>query len=197
MSVVPALLALYDGPRYAKEYYEWAFDMRMTVAKIYLPPQVTMMLESVLRWTPFHCMLAVIVIIMGCQMVRVVATIVGSGSYDNVDSRKCTKKFIEKGTFFGKVASCAQAAHDNGLENFPVFAAGVLSCVVTKVDPALVTKICVGHVFFRTAFSVLYVLQPFFGPLAVITSLCRSIAWLSASCLQCFLLAMAAQRYAW
>lgn len=192
MSVVPALLALQDGPGYVRAYVEPAFDASVAVIRgLHLPPPALQALDSFLALTPFHCLLAAVLLTYSCHIVRVLATFCGSGGYDNADGRGYTKKFLERNTLLSRIAANAQAAHDNGFETFPIFAAGVLSCTVAKVDPATVKKLAQAFVLLRAAFSACYVSQELFGPLRQLVAIARSLSWLASVSVACFLLALA------
>jgi len=62
----------------------------------------------------------------------------------------------------------AVAAHANGFEAFPPFAAGVLACLVTGANPHWAGILAVTHVIARAIYPVLYI--------ANLASL-RSLVW--------------------
>mmetsp|Transcript_78524 Transcript_78524/g.169692 ORF Transcript_78524/g.169692 Transcript_78524/m.169692 type:complete len:199 (+) Transcript_78524:65-661(+) len=195
MSFVPAALALYDGPGYVAKYLVPAFDLAVTQVKaLPLPPVAMQVVESFLRVTPFHCMLMAVFITYACHIAGVFFTLLGSGGYDNVDGRSYTKKFQEKGGFAAKVSACASAAHQNGFETLLIFSAGVLSCVAVKVEMGLVAKLSQLFVVFRALFSLIYIVQPFFGPLATLVSLGRSGSWMGSIFTACCLISLAAEK---
>lgn len=72
------------------------------------------------------------------------------GGYDNKEPRAQAAK-VEG---WGRRAA---AAHANGFENFPGFAAGVLVAHVTGADPKLATILAVTYVAARALYPVIYI----------------------------------------
>lgn len=63
----------------------------------------------------------------------------------------------------------ALAAHQNGFESFPAFAAGVLATLVTGADPHLASAFSITYVVARALYAVFYI--------ADIATL-RSVVWI-------------------
>jgi uncharacterized MAPEG superfamily protein len=70
--------------------------------------------------------------------------------YDNRNPRDQQAKL----TGWGRRSA---AAHANGFESFPAFAAGVLACQVTGASPHLAALAAVTYVVARTLYTVAYV----------------------------------------
>jgi uncharacterized MAPEG superfamily protein len=84
--------------------------------------------------------------------------------YDNRDVRAW------QGRLQG-LAYRANAAHLNGFEAFPLFAAAVLSAMVAGADPTRVNQLAVAFVVLRVLYGVVYLMN-----LAAV----RSLVWFGA-----------------
>ena len=83
------------------------------------------------------------------------------GGYDNNNPRQQQKNLQG----FGQRAL---ASHQNTLEAFPLFAAGVLLALIAEAPIAMVNNLCLAFVVARVAYSVCYLMD--------IATL-RSVAW--------------------
>jgi uncharacterized MAPEG superfamily protein len=72
-----------------------------------------------------------------------------SGGYDNNHPRIQQDKLMGFG-------SRALAAHLNGLESFPLFAAAVIMANAAHADVAMVNRLAIAHVVLRVLYSFLY-----------------------------------------
>merc|ERR1719356_349360 len=72
---------------------------------------------------------------------------------DNVDPRAATDKLAQDNAY---IRHC-QAAHQNMLEGFPFFAAGVLGALQASVDPATVSSYCMFWFIVRSIYICCYV----------------------------------------
>jgi len=86
------------------------------------------------------------------QVVRVVHT----DKYDNANPRAQ----LEAQSRGNSSIARAQAAHSNGLETFPLFAAGVLSCVATGADKTEMGQLISVYLLARGAFNGFYLFAP-------------------------------------
>merc|ERR1719223_1342965 len=111
-------------------------------------------------------------------MIRAIAT----PNLDNKNPRAQLDGILSKGT--NSLVSKAQAAHLNGLESFPPFAAGVLAVVATGADHAQAGNLCSLHLLCRAAFNVLYMGTSGEGAAAL-----RSVMWLLSTTASCQLIA--------
>ena len=104
---------------------------------------------------------------------------------------------LEVWTLGLRVCSCEQESRSmlrrrpprNGLESFPVFAAGILGATLMGVDKATVGKLASFHLVCRTAFNVLYMGFNTPGP-----ALGRTLAWFLSLFSSCQLIALAASK---
>merc|ERR1712194_1005670 len=71
---------------------------------------------------------------------------------DNVDPRAVTDKLAQDSAY---VRHC-KAAHDNMLEGFPFFVAGVLGALQAGVDPATVSSYCMFWFIVRSIYIGCY-----------------------------------------
>jgi uncharacterized MAPEG superfamily protein len=94
------------------------------------------------------------------------------GSYNNVTPREMIKDERLKGPG-GEMAKRANAAHYNGLETFPMFAAGVLSAKYAGVEAQYVDKLAMAFVVSRVFYNFFYI----FGDTTP-KSILRAIAYL-------------------
>ena len=80
-----------------------------------------------------------------------VAKFIG-GSYDNRDPRGRAMSYVG-------AARRAHAAHLNGFEAFPLFAAAVLIAELKGGPRGMVDLLAVGHVLFRLGYTAAYILD--------------------------------------
>merc|ERR1712194_545378 len=119
---------------------------------------------------------------MAPHMVRVASTIgvLGNDKFDNSNPRGEGSAMISR----------ANAAHNNGLESFPLFAAGVLGAVAMKADMEAVGQLSALYLVVRTGFNVVYITSTSQSMGAL-----RSTLWLVGQVAACQLLALAASEY--
>lgn len=94
--------------------------------------------------------------------------------YDNANPRAQQAKLTG-------VAARAHAAHQNAVEAFGPFAAGVLACKVSGVDADQLAALSIAFVILRVAYLVLYIKN-----LATL----RSVVWIAAFLLTLALLTL-------
>ncbi len=82
--------------------------------------------------------------------------------YNNIDPRRYTEGVIEalraegKEDVARKIERCRNA-HHNGLETFPIFAAGALAAHVTGVNPRTAAALATIFLASRTSFNLAYI----------------------------------------
>merc|ERR1719215_866 len=74
---------------------------------------------------------------------------------DFANPRDQMKNLMESGKGTELLAK-AQAAHMNGMESFPPFAAGVLAALYAGVEPAKISQLASLHLLARLGFNVAY-----------------------------------------
>jgi len=104
---------------------------------------------------------------------------VGARRYNNVSPR--TMKL-------GGLALRAQAAHENGFEAFPVFAAAAASSMVCGVRGDTASRYCTAHAALRLLFTLWYILLNKGKGTASV----RSLLWLASQYCSYRLLVLAA-----
>lgn len=112
-------------------------------------------------------------------------------SYDNVNPRASLERHLNKKGLISRL----QAAHDNSLESFQLFAAGILassSIMKSPGDRAVVLEVASLHLLARLAFIGLYACSTeknaWLGH-------ARSIAWAVGTMCSSFLLLKAGARF--
>eukprot|EP00413_Alexandrium_margalefii_P035774 CAMPEP_0204599512 /NCGR_PEP_ID=MMETSP0661-20131031/54868_1 /ASSEMBLY_ACC=CAM_ASM_000606 /TAXON_ID=109239 /ORGANISM="Alexandrium margalefi, Strain AMGDE01CS-322" /LENGTH=192 /DNA_ID=CAMNT_0051610245 /DNA_START=102 /DNA_END=681 /DNA_ORIENTATION=+ len=113
------------------------------------------------------------------------------GQIDNNNPRAQSEK-VKQDEVYGDIMGRALAAHQNGLESFPVLAAGVLACMAAAVDKAAVGKLACAHLLSRIAFNVCYILLPQSGAVGV----ARTVAWAASLLSSCQLIMLAGKKAA-
>mmetsp|Transcript_67767 Transcript_67767/g.201604 ORF Transcript_67767/g.201604 Transcript_67767/m.201604 type:complete len:168 (+) Transcript_67767:79-582(+) len=108
------------------------------------------------------------------------------GNLDNEDPRKQGEKLKADPTY-GGILSRALAAHQNGLESFPVLAAGVVACMATGADKKTAGQLACCHLLSRVAFNIFYVVLP---PSPAV-GLARTISWAVSLMTSCQLIMFA------
>ena len=101
------------------------------------------------------------------------AQVRGEGSYDNSDPRAQQARL----TGWGRRA---KAAHENQIESFPLFAAGVLVATVAAPRADIVGWLALAHVVARVAYLFLYL-----ADLAAVRSLVWTVGFFSSLALLC------------
>ena len=71
------------------------------------------------------------------------------GGYDNSHPRLQQVKLTG-------VGARASAAHLNGFESFPMFAAAVIMANAAHVDVTMINRLAIAHVAFRCLYNVVY-----------------------------------------
>lgn len=110
---------------------------------------------------PFLCILAAFLVVLASKIPVAVAMARQPGGYDNHHPRD--QQAVLQG--WGRRAL---AAHLNGFEAFPAFAAAVLVAVLAGADPLWTTRLAVLFVAARALYVALYILD--------LSSL-RSLVW--------------------
>jgi uncharacterized MAPEG superfamily protein len=118
------------------------------------------------------CLPVSLVTVFGPTFVRNYYYVKLEGNYNNVTPREMIKDERLKGPE-GEMAKRANAAHYNGLETFPIFAAGVLSAKYAGVEAQYVDKLAMAYVVSRVFYNFFYV----FGDTPS-KSILRSLAYL-------------------
>merc|ERR1711933_243604 len=95
------------------------------------------------------------------------------GNANNTNPRAQTET-LKADPVLGDAISRGMAAHNNGLESFPVFAAGILACMAAGVDRRIAGKIASAHLLLRGAFNICYVLLP---PSEFPVGVMRTFSW--------------------
>ncbi|TLU67230.1 MAPEG family protein [Thalassotalea litorea] len=96
-----------------------------------------------------------------------------AGGYDNKNPR-------EQQAALSGWGKRALAGHQNQIESFPLFAAGVLVASVSDVTSSLVSILAIAYVIARVLFLVLYIKN-----IATIRSIAWAIGYLSSLALLC------------
>lgn len=96
-------------------------------------------------FNPMQALVAAGFVLYSCHMLRV-----AFAGLDNVNPRQKLKNLT--GT-----AARAQAAHENGLETFPLFAAGVIGSIACGVPPDVCSKMATAYVLIRAVYSFIYI----------------------------------------
>merc|ERR1712087_166115 len=112
--------------------------------------------------------------------VRVFVTAQASGGKVKNENPRAQFDQLKDNSEYGDLLVRAQAAHQNGLESFPVFAAGLLAAMVAGVDKKTVGKLAAFHLFMRGIFNTAYI--GFCTPAA---GLVRSSAWIGSLLSSC------------
>ncbi len=92
-------------------------------------------------------------------------------AYDLRTPRISTAKAIDESPA-GKYISRCQAAHDNGFESFPFFAAAVVLARLTGVDKGTMDVAATLHIVSRILYNYLYITGE-----SGIKARCRSLVW--------------------
>lgn len=100
--------------------------------------------------TPLLCIAIALVLAYAPRFAVVAALRKMPGGYDNVNPRAQQDRLTGWG-------ARARAAHNNGLESFAPFAAGVLVAHVTHADPKWSTILALLHVGARALYPALYI----------------------------------------
>jgi uncharacterized MAPEG superfamily protein len=87
-----------------------------------------------------------------------------SGKFDNSNlngrqDESSLEAKMPKATF--ALAQRLGAAHSNGLENLPMYAAGIAVAIASKVPLPQLDVVCGVYLASRVAFNVLYAMPPF------------------------------------
>eukprot|EP00927_Polykrikos_kofoidii_P050207 TRINITY_DN44128_c0_g1_i1.p1 TRINITY_DN44128_c0_g1~~TRINITY_DN44128_c0_g1_i1.p1 ORF type:complete len:168 (-),score=24.89 TRINITY_DN44128_c0_g1_i1:67-570(-) len=123
------------------------------------------------------------------HMVRIYGVAKRTGKpIDNTNPRKQVEELMKNGD---DSIIKPQAAHQNGLESFPPFAAGVLAVVATGADAVLAGKLATLHLLSRFGFNLLYMGTSGEGPATI-----RSLMWLVSLWTSCQLLNLAGIKHA-
>lgn len=139
--------------------------------------------------SPASALMGAIVLYNAPHMVRVLASALSDGVYDNTMPRQQLQDIMSSKDASYEIVQKAQAAHQNGLESFPPFAAGVLAAWFAGVDSATAGKLASLHLLCRAAFNVVY-LCPSKKALGVL----RSVLWVASLTASCQLIAMAGKK---
>eukprot|EP00929_Paragymnodinium_shiwhaense_P122588 TRINITY_DN9545_c0_g1_i1.p2 TRINITY_DN9545_c0_g1~~TRINITY_DN9545_c0_g1_i1.p2 ORF type:complete len:169 (-),score=47.99 TRINITY_DN9545_c0_g1_i1:151-657(-) len=167
MSIVPPMVAAFGGG--------------IPEALINLFPEIN----------PLKALVSAVFLYNTPHMVKMYLTSQAAGGGSKVKNENPRQQYeaIKEDKTYGDALVRAQAAHQNGLESFPVFAAGVLACVATGADKKLVGKLAAFHLAARAGFNVFYIC--FQTPLAGVM---RSNAWVASLLSSCQLLILAANK---
>eukprot|EP00429_Kryptoperidinium_foliaceum_P104516 CAMPEP_0176263298 /NCGR_PEP_ID=MMETSP0121_2-20121125/41053_1 /TAXON_ID=160619 /ORGANISM="Kryptoperidinium foliaceum, Strain CCMP 1326" /LENGTH=183 /DNA_ID=CAMNT_0017603289 /DNA_START=29 /DNA_END=581 /DNA_ORIENTATION=- len=95
---------------------------------------------------------------------------------------------VSKDETYGELIKRAQWTHNNGLESFPVFAAGVIAATVAGVERRIVGKLAAFHLLTRCAYSALYM----GGGTSEQAGYGRAVVWMLSLLSSCQLLKLAA-----
>merc|ERR1711879_918420 len=118
------------------------------------------------------------------HMVRMYYIQQATGFIDNANPRKQMESLKDNDTIFR-----CQAAHQNGLESFPLFAAGILAALKAGVDKKVMGQVAFFHLVTRVVYNVAY--TQFEGqPAGVI----RTTSWFLGALASCQLLSLAAAK---
>eukprot|EP00930_Biecheleria_cincta_P026843 TRINITY_DN18875_c1_g1_i1.p1 TRINITY_DN18875_c1_g1~~TRINITY_DN18875_c1_g1_i1.p1 ORF type:complete len:169 (-),score=31.60 TRINITY_DN18875_c1_g1_i1:179-685(-) len=122
---------------------------------------------------------------MMCMYIKMKA----AGMPDNKDPRAQTDE-LKKDPQYGGVLARALAAHQNGLESFPPFAAGVLACLATGADAVKAGQLAAFHLFSRVGFNFFYFgLEP-----SDAVGACRTLSWVMSLLSSCQLIMLATKK---
>eukprot|EP00933_Yihiella_yeosuensis_P082257 TRINITY_DN96068_c0_g1_i1.p1 TRINITY_DN96068_c0_g1~~TRINITY_DN96068_c0_g1_i1.p1 ORF type:complete len:170 (+),score=29.90 TRINITY_DN96068_c0_g1_i1:84-593(+) len=126
------------------------------------------------------------------HMVKLYLTAQAAGGLDKVNNNNPRAQFeqLKENKEYGDVITRAQAAHLNGLESFPVFAAGVLACVAVGADKVKAGKLACAHLLSRLGFNIFYIACGKSVPGGVARSLC----WVVSLLTSCQLIGLAAEK---
>mmetsp|Transcript_44961 Transcript_44961/g.90725 ORF Transcript_44961/g.90725 Transcript_44961/m.90725 type:complete len:170 (-) Transcript_44961:135-644(-) len=166
MSIVPPIVAYFGGgmPSVVTDLLPAVSPAKALIASVFLfntPHMMTMYLKSkALKGMP-----------------------------NNTNPRAQTEE-LKKDAKYGDVLARALAAHQNGLESFPVFAAGVLACLAAGVDRAKAGKIAAMHLLSRVAFNFFYF---GLGPSDAVGFM-RTASWAASLLTSCQLIMLAANK---
>eukprot|EP00445_Apocalathium_hangoei_P005488 CAMPEP_0203852200 /NCGR_PEP_ID=MMETSP0359-20131031/7782_1 /ASSEMBLY_ACC=CAM_ASM_000338 /TAXON_ID=268821 /ORGANISM="Scrippsiella Hangoei, Strain SHTV-5" /LENGTH=167 /DNA_ID=CAMNT_0050768307 /DNA_START=52 /DNA_END=555 /DNA_ORIENTATION=+ len=163
MSVVPPLIALAGG--------------------VVPGPLLNLMPEL----CPLKALLGSVFLYNMPHMVRMFYIHKGGDKLDNINPREQVQKLCASGK--GDMISKAQSAHQNGLESFPPFAAGVLAATIAGVPGSLVGQLCSTHLFARLGFNITYIWGKGDATAAI-----RSSFWVLSLLCSCQLIAAASKK---
>eukprot|EP00928_Gymnodinium_smaydae_P091755 TRINITY_DN75495_c0_g1_i1.p1 TRINITY_DN75495_c0_g1~~TRINITY_DN75495_c0_g1_i1.p1 ORF type:complete len:168 (-),score=35.32 TRINITY_DN75495_c0_g1_i1:88-591(-) len=140
---------------------------------------------------PGKAMLASVFLFNMPHMVKMYVTAKATGDAAKIKNENPRAQFDELkfDKTYGDLLQRVQAAHQNGLESFPPFAAGLLAATVAGVDKTTIGKLAAFHLLARTAFNVFYIGFSTPGPAAV-----RSVMWMLSLLSSCQLLALSASK---
>mmetsp|Transcript_15680 Transcript_15680/g.37224 ORF Transcript_15680/g.37224 Transcript_15680/m.37224 type:complete len:168 (-) Transcript_15680:141-644(-) len=140
---------------------------------------------------PFTALLGSVFLYNMPHMWRMHLTSKAAGGISKIknENPRAQKEEMTKHPVYGEAIVRAEAAHQNGLESFPVFAAGILGATMMGVDKATVGKLASFHLLCRAAFNVLYMGFNTPGP-----SNGRTLAWFLSLLSSCQLIALAASK---
>ncbi|CAK0854186.1 unnamed protein product [Prorocentrum cordatum] len=140
--------------------------------------------------SPFKCLLGSVFLYNSPHMVMMYLKQKASKHMPNNTNPRGQTEELKKDKEVGETLQRAQAAHQNGLESFPVFAAGVMACFASGADRQTVGKIATAHLLSRAAFNVFYIALPPTDAVGV----CRSLSWIASLLSSCQLIALAASK---
>lgn len=142
-----------------------------------------------------RCVLAALgyagILVMLPHTLRAAAQVHTDKGYDNVHPRVSLAKHTGGKGLIARL----QAAHENSLETFQFFAAGICASAVTHVSPAergLVCEVASLHLIARFLFLGLYMFQ---SEKRAWVAVLRSTAWIIANISSAYLMYSAADKY--
>mmetsp|Transcript_23724 Transcript_23724/g.53798 ORF Transcript_23724/g.53798 Transcript_23724/m.53798 type:complete len:167 (-) Transcript_23724:91-591(-) len=139
---------------------------------------------------PYKALLGSVFLYNSAHMVKLTLHLTASkGVLNNDNPRAHADQIIASDKKYGPIMARCNAAHNNGLESFPVFAAGVLACELAGVDKTTVGKLCTFHLLTRVAFNVFYM-----GFADNTAGAARTVVWVLSLVSSCQLIGMAARK---
>lgn len=122
------------------------------------------------------CLVAAFILCYIPHVVRIVCLFVSRGfkSYDNNNPRSSYSRAASESDVWAGIISRTTGAHQNSLENWPFFAAGVLAAIVAGVPRAIVDETACLYVIIRAVYIALYLLGTTF------LSYMRSVVFVAA-----------------
>ncbi len=142
--------------------------------------------------TPLESVIYAVFLVFVCHTIKLLVSMV-SGTVNTFSPR--SEKDPEN-KLLKRIKTYANNAQSNGWESLAIFAPGVVACVATNADMALVTSICQFYLLTRAAFNFIFIFgqgilgKNFLGSIAAMT---RTPVWITNSVLATSLFRVAAE----
>ncbi|CAE7233740.1 PKD2L1 [Symbiodinium sp. CCMP2592] len=140
-------------------FVDGAEKLSGSMSVMYWVYAASFMLVVIPESPPFTALLGSVFLYNTPHMWRMYLMSKAAGGVDKIknENPRGQKEEMTKHPVYGEAIVRAEAAHQNGLESFPVFAAGILGATLMGVDKATVGKLASFHLVCRTAFNAIIV----------------------------------------